>query len=486
MGIKKDFTKDTTIYGLGAAIKKFIGFFLLPFYTRALVPADFGVLDTLGVCIFFLSTFLNIGIDSATGYYYFTCEDEKEKGRILFTTFILRLITVIPMVVLGFFSSQISIALFNTEKFTWVVFITCMIVPVTLMTSEQEYIYRVFRQPWKYNVLTILKSVFSVAGGILLVLLLKYGVMGAQLASLCSSVLIVVFSFLSYTHTKYTYQFSWDWAKKLIIYGYPLIGAGLALWIFTGADRFFLLHYKDLTQIGYYSIGSTFSQPIMLINSAVQMSYGVLLFSIYANDKTPDKTETKKAADETLRLYLLVVLVLATFLSVFSIEIIGIVTTRQYLPGALAIPFLAFSAIASQCVQLTSLGLFLNKKTWYYTILLIIAAIVNVILNFYFIPKYSYFGASFTVFAANFLYFIMILIVSNRFLKIPYGYFSVFASFFVMLAVSLFIPIAEFHFKLEIPFAVKCLIFIVSCGFPFIFRLTKFGDLKQALLRFKN
>jgi O-antigen/teichoic acid export membrane protein len=485
VGIKKEFTKDTIVYGLGTAIKKFIGIFLLPFYTRALLPADFGVLDTLGTCIFFVSTFLNIGIDSATSYYFFICEDEKEKGRILFTTLVLRLVTILPMLALGFFSSQISLVLFKTTQYTWVVFITCMIVPITLITGEQEFIYRAYRQPWKYNVLTIMKSLGSIACGILLVLMLKYGVLGAQIASLISSIIVVFYSILTFTRTKYIYQFSWDWSKKLIAYGYPLIWAGIASWIFAGSDRFFLLHYKDLTQIGYYSIGNTFSQPILLINTAVQMSYGVLLFSVYSKDNTPDKKETKKAADETIRIYLFVVMILAVFLSVFGLNLIGFVTTKQYLPGALAIPFLAFAAIASQCVQLTSLGLFLSKKTWYYTLILVIAAAINVLMNFYFIPRYSYFGASFTVFIANFVYFVLILVTSNRFLKIPYSYVSIFGSFFSLLAISLFISVIEIHFNLKIHIGLKCLVFIISCLIPFVFGLMKFSNMKYLLLIFK-
>lgn len=482
MGIKKEFTKDSIVYGLGTAIKKFIGIFLLPFYTRALLPADFGVLDTLGTCVFFISTFLNIGIDSATGYYFFICEDEKEKGRILFTTLVLRLVTVIPMLVLGFFSTQISLSLFKTTQYTWVVFITCMIVPITLITGEQEFIYRAYRQPWKYNILTIMKSLGSIAAGILLVLMLKYGVLGAQIASLVSSTLIVVFSILTFTRKKYVYQFSWEWVKKLISYGYPLVWAGIASWIFAGSDRFFLLHYKDLTQIGYYSIGNTFSQPILLINAAVQMSYGVLLFSVYSKDNTADKKETKNAANETIRIYLFVVMILAVFLSVFGVNLIGFVTTKKYLPGALAIPFLAFAAIASQCVQLTSLGLLLSKKTWYYTLILMIAAAINVLMNFYFIPRYSYFGASFTVFTSNFVYFVLILIASTRFLNVPYAYGSIFASFFSLLAISLFISISEIHFKLNIHIGLKCLIFSISCIIPFVFGLIRFSTVKNLFL----
>ena len=35
--------KGSLIYGIGGVLQKFIGFFLLPFFTRALNPEDYGV-----------------------------------------------------------------------------------------------------------------------------------------------------------------------------------------------------------------------------------------------------------------------------------------------------------------------------------------------------------------------------------------------------------------------------------------------------------
>ena len=127
MSFIKNFSKDAIAYGLGKGIKKFLGFLLLPFYTRALTPADYGILDTLGTFVFFIAVFFNLGLDSASGFYYFQPKEENEKGKILFTVFILRLVTVIPAVILAFFASNISELLFKTDEYTNVVLITCLL-----------------------------------------------------------------------------------------------------------------------------------------------------------------------------------------------------------------------------------------------------------------------------------------------------------------------------------------------------------------------
>ena len=71
MSLIKQFSKDTLVYGLGKGLKKFIGLLLLPVYTRALSPEDFGILDTLGSALFFIIVFFNFGLDSAVSYFFF-------------------------------------------------------------------------------------------------------------------------------------------------------------------------------------------------------------------------------------------------------------------------------------------------------------------------------------------------------------------------------------------------------------------------------
>ena len=39
----KSLVSATAIYGLGTLVSKFIGLFLLPFFTRALSPAEYGL-----------------------------------------------------------------------------------------------------------------------------------------------------------------------------------------------------------------------------------------------------------------------------------------------------------------------------------------------------------------------------------------------------------------------------------------------------------
>jgi len=476
---KKEFVKDTFVYGLGSGIKKFIGLFLLPFYTRALTPSDYGILETMATSIFFASTFLNMGLDSASGFYFFKGKDEKEKGEILFTVFVLRLVSVIPSLVLSFFSGQISKVLFGTEEYTAVVFFSCMLVPISLLVTEQAHLYRFYRVPWKYNFVTIVQSIASIVAGISLVVILKFGVLGAQLASVFSSLSVVVFSFFTFARKKYTYRFNFVWAKKMLKYGFPLIWAGIASWFYVNSDRFFLLHYKNLQEVGYYSIGATFSQPILLINMAVQMSFGVLFYSEYNKELDPEKRGSRKFIKDIFSLFLFVTVIAASFLSIFGGDMINIITTPEYVLGSLAIPLLTFSAIFDQAFQITALGITIKEKTWYFTLIIVITASFNVAANFYFIPKYSFVGAGIATLLSYILYWAFAYVLSQKFFKVNHSLIKLFSFIFIAFSISFAIPYLQLNQNIHVHIAIKSLLLIFLILLPFALKIVTYQEVKN-------
>src|SRR5574338_1433109 len=332
--------KDTLIYGIGSVIQKVIGFVLVPFYTRALLPADYGVLDTLATVTFFVATIFGLGIPGATSRYFFIAESEDEKKKLLYTSATLRIFSFsVPLILFIIFSSQISSLLFKTEDYSLVVLLTGFLLYFSTQQDIQSNIFRFYREPVKFNVVTILRAIIFPLTGILFVVVLQWGVLGATLATLITAVITLAFGYFYFVRNKYIREFSWHWAKKMLKFGFPLIFASILTWVNSASDRFFLLHYKDLSQIGMYSIAGTFSQPIQFINMALSMSSMVILMSLFSEEKTPDKPETKALLTKIWHVYLAISITLALLISIFSYEIVKILTTPKYIDSILAMPF---------------------------------------------------------------------------------------------------------------------------------------------------
>lgn len=349
-------------------------------------------------------------------------------------------------------------------------------IPISLLVSEQSHLYRFYRSPWKYNMVTIIQSLASIVAGISLVVILKYGVLGAQMASVISSLAVVIFSFFNFAKNKYTYKFNFVWARKMLKYGFPLVWAGIASWFFISSDRFFLLHYKTLQEIGYYSIGATFSQPVLLINMAVQMSYSVLFFSEYNKELDVTKPKSRKIIKDIFALFIFVTVLTSAFLSIFGIDLINTITTTQYMFGALAIPLLTFSAIFDQAFQITSLGIHLTEKTWYFTIIIVITAVFNIIVNFLLIPTFGFVGAGIATLLSYILYWSLAYNLSQKFFRVNHHLIKLFSFIIIAFSVSCIVPFFQLYLDIHIHFLLKSGLLIFLFILPFIFKIVSYRE----------
>lgn len=480
-------SRDTAIYGLGAGLKKVIGLFLLPFYTRALSPAEYGILDTLATVSFFTTVILGLGLTGATGRYFFIAKDYKEKGSVLYTSIVLRIIsTTIPCVLLIFFADRISNTLFNTDQYSWVVIITLLVIPIQSISQLQDLLFRYYREPWKYILVSIIRAIVNPISGIILVFILQWGVFGATLSSLISSIIVLLFAYFYYTRKKYIREFSPYWAKKMLKFGFPLIFTGILGWINAVSDRLFLLHYTNLDQIGLYSIGITFSQPISFLNLALTLSSTVLVMSLFSEETDKDKPQTKKFLTQIWYFYFVISIPIALLISIFSSEIVNFVSTPKYILSVLAIPFLMFSMILTQSAQITGNGMTLKEKSKPYFWIMLIAASFNVILNFYFIPKFGFVGAAFTTVTSNLVYFIFAYFWSQKYFYIKRSIIKPMLYFFIAFGIALFFPFAQLKYEVLIPLWSKFVIFSFTLSLPFIFGLTDMGMLKTVFRRLKT
>ncbi len=487
MSLIKNLSKDTFIYGVGTVLQRVIGFVLLPFYTRALLPADYGILDTLSTFTFFTATIFSLGMAGATSRYFFIAESEDEKRKLLYTSATIRLISfAIPVLALVIFSSKISIILFDTDDYSLVVLLTGLLLYFSTQQEIQTSIFRLYREPIKFNVVTILRAIIYPLAGILFVVVLQWGVLGATLAQLVTSAIALSFGYFYFVKNKYLRQFSSYWAKKMLKFGIPLIFTSVLSWVNSVSDRVFLLHYKDLSQIGFYSIGNTLSQPIQLINLALSMSSTVIIMSLFSEEKNEDKPQTKALLTKVWFIYLAVAISLAMFISIFSYDIVRILTTSKYIDSILALPFLLFSQIIFFSVDLTGNGMTLKEQSKPYVWIMLIAAITNAGLNFYFVPNFGFIGAAITTIISNIVYFSVAYFMSQKVFYVKRSFLKPAFYFLITLSVAVFFPFYELKAGIQISYFIKSITFMVMLTLPFIFKLIDYRLIMELIANLKQ
>ena len=145
-------------------------------------------------------------------------------------------------------------------------------------------------------------------------------------------------------------------------------------------------------------------------------------------------------------LYIAVAGTVATLVSILGLDLIPIIATVEYRPAALAIPLLAFSAIANQSFQTMGPGIEISQKTWHITWITVMTASINVGLNFYFVPRYGFVGAAITTLISFLVYWLTKYAVAQRYFPVRYRLPAILVYYTFALALALIVPVSEIHF----------------------------------------
>ncbi len=181
--------------------------------------------------------------------------------------------------------------------------------------------------------------------------------------------------------------------KYVLCFSIPLIPHFLSTKILQQADRIMIQKYSGTANAGIYGFSYKISEVMLLF-------HGALLSSIIP--LTYRKMKEKKYSDISEPIMLTVILmgVLNLFLILFAPEAMAILGTEEYQGAVYVIPPLACS-----CYLMYLSDVFVNV-TYYFgrnklvVAATVVAAAVNVGLNYIFIPKYGYLAAGFTTLAS--------------------------------------------------------------------------------------
>ena len=219
---------------------------------------------------------------------------------------------------------------------------------------------------------------------------------------------------------------------------------------------------------------------------AISMSSVVLFMSLFTEENDHDKPKTKKFFKETLNIYISLAVLISLFISIFSYELVFYITTPEYLPSIVGIPFLVFSLLINQISQITGSGMSLMENTKPYMWITFIAAISNISMNFYFIPQYGFLGASITTIVSNFIYLLIVSHWSLKYFDVKWSSTRIFLFCFIGFVISFVFPFFKFELGYDFPFLLRLIIFILCMALPFFFKLISLKDLLTFFNSFKN
>ena len=248
---------------------------------------------------------------------------------------------------------------------------------------------RIRLQAFNYLALTLIAATVTTVLGVVGVLALGWRVEGVFFAALVGNLAAAAYGVLV-VRSGLTGRFSRPELKRMLAYGLPLVPAILAAWALALVDRIILSRLGSLAQVGQYAIANRLASLLMLALTAFLFALTPFLFSTYAEDPAQEKA----ARARTLTYLTFILSLVGLVLTLFAKEIVDVVAPR-FSEAYNAVGPLMLGAVGYGLVSVLTVGFSIARKTGRLALLAVMAAALNIGLNFALIPPFGVVGAAF-------------------------------------------------------------------------------------------
>ena len=183
--------------------------------------------------------------------------------------------------------------------------------------------------------------------------------------------------------------FSAHFWKYAVLFNLPLIPHYLSQTVLGSADRIMIESMVGESEAGIYSLAYSISMVMILFNTALGYTIGPWVYQ-----KIKDKKE--KSIEPIAYTSLVMIACVNIMLIALAPEIITLFAPPSYHAAIWVIPPVAMSVYFIFAYDLFSQIEFYFEKTKLIMIASVIAALINIVLNYIFIPHYGYVAGGYT------------------------------------------------------------------------------------------
>lgn len=381
------FMKDIGVYAIGNIGSKLITFLMVPMYTYFVHDtSDFGYYDIcLAVCLL-LIPFVTLQLRDGAFRFLLDCDSDTQRKRIV--TFVSRTMVStmsLTLVIAG------AMALFTNIQYLGYA------VGLLIAMSLQEVYSQVFRGLGN-NRAFVAVGILSALGigvfSILFVAGLGWGIKGIFLANIIARILALIV--VEARVRLITFHTSWkidsrQVAHDIIRYTLPLLPGSLCWWLTGSSDRLFISHFLGLDVNGVYAVAIRFTGIIYTLAIIFYQAWQETAILQY---NSPDRDSFFSKMFNSYIFLLAGILVGYVFMLKVNY---GWLVASEYRESLNFIYPLGLSAVIFAIAAFFDMGYQCAKDTKRTLPAIVLAAIVNVALNFTLIRPLGVYGVILTL-----------------------------------------------------------------------------------------
>lgn len=377
----KTLLRDIIIFAIGNLGTKMILFFLVPLYTNFLSTKQYGTVELIDTIANFIIPFTSMAIFDAV--LRFTLDKNKERSSVILNA----------IIILGIGSGTTFILTpflkFYPSISEWKWFINLYI--IFHMSTQIFMTYIKAKEKTRlYVILGLIQTLLLAGLNILFLVFFKLEIYGYLYANILSHLFIIIVSLVKgkIINDLRRACFDKELLKEMVKYSAPLIINNVSWWIIQSSDKIMIDFFVSSVALGLYSVAGKIPALINVIISFFSQAWGISSIKEY------DSSKDAEFYSEIFQMYTFVIFSFCISLFIIVKPFMKIYVGKDFFEAWIYIPYLLVAASFSAVSAYFGAIYGALKKSINVMLSTIFSGSINIILNFYLIPKIGVLGAT--------------------------------------------------------------------------------------------
>ena len=432
----KNLAGQTVWYGASSIAARFLNYLLTPYLTATLTGPGYGEMSLVYAAIPFLNVIFTYGIETA---YFRYNRNEQFKNDLYSTASISIFVSTFLLTGLLLMSGTHVAHLLKLDEHPEFITYSAIIIALDTFSTLPFARLRQEGKPVKFAMIRISSILITIGLTYFFISVCPkmiekdpnsfiaafykkdYGVGYVILANLIAS----AFTLLALYKELFAFRFTFNWAtwKEMMLYSLPLIIAGFGGMINETFDRIMLNWWAPVTsdaaaknEVGIYSACYKLAILISLFIQAFRMGAEPFFFK-QADGHNPQRTYARVMKFFVITITIMF-LVVALYLNIWKYFI----QNRSFWSGLKVVPVLLLANMFLGIYYNLSIWYKLTNKTMYGAWITIAGAIITIVINYLFIPYFSYMACAWATFFSYGTMMVISFYWGQKHYRIPYAW----------------------------------------------------------------
>jgi O-antigen/teichoic acid export membrane protein len=353
----RSFMSHAATYAVGNIARRFVGFAMLPVYTRFLTPADYGVVGLLTFAVALLEPLLGARLGWSIPKFYFSAPDERGRRAVIWGALTLTgSASAVSVILLMLLRNEMANMLFGDRKYA----LDLGLFAITFLSQPIEQAgmtyLRLRTRSGVFLAFNLGKLLLQLGLNLLLVVYWRAEVLGVVLSAVISSVLLGI-GLTAYIAAQEAFAFDWQVARRMMQFSWPLWLSAIAGLYIGSSGAIYLRIFDSLSDVGLLQLAQKFAVTLFLIWGPFFQHWEPMSFQYYK------EVDGKKKFQVAFHAMSALLFIAGLGVSIFAQPVIKLMAAKSFYAAASVVPMLVLGVICSNLRTFFNFGFMITGRT---------------------------------------------------------------------------------------------------------------------------